>query len=59
VKRNENDSFAEVVGAEKHQILDAMKRTLQNRRELPLESPFGKGKAAERIVTIIRRELSF
>jgi UDP-N-acetylglucosamine 2-epimerase len=59
VKRNENDSFAEVVGTEKHQILEAMKRTLQNRRELPSESPFGKGKAAERIVTIIRRELNF
>jgi UDP-N-acetylglucosamine 2-epimerase (non-hydrolysing) len=51
--------FAKVVGTEKHQILDAMKRTLQNQQELPAESPYGKGKAAERIVTIILEELSF
>jgi UDP-N-acetylglucosamine 2-epimerase (non-hydrolysing) len=51
--------FAEVVGTEGRQILDAMERTLQDRRELPAESPYGKGKAAERIVTIIRKELSF
>lgn len=50
--------FAEVVGTEKHRILEAMKRILQNRKKLPPTSPYGEGKTAEEIVTIIRKELS-
>jgi UDP-N-acetylglucosamine 2-epimerase (non-hydrolysing) len=50
--------FAEVVGTGKHRILGAMKRTLRKRRDLPLMSPYGEGKAAERILTITREELN-
>lgn len=46
--------FAEVVGLKKESILSAMERTLEHRRELPYESPYGDGKAADRIVKIIR-----
>jgi UDP-N-acetylglucosamine 2-epimerase (non-hydrolysing) len=48
--------FAEVVGTEKEKILGAMKKTLENRRELPVNSPYGNGYAAEKIVEIIMRE---
>ncbi|MGB9713820.1 MAG: non-hydrolyzing UDP-N-acetylglucosamine 2-epimerase [Candidatus Bathyarchaeales archaeon] len=51
--------FAEVVGTEKEKILGAMKKTLENRRELPVNSPYGNGDAAEKIVEIIMREVNF
>jgi UDP-N-acetylglucosamine 2-epimerase (non-hydrolysing) len=50
--------FAEVVGTKKHQILEAMKRTMQDPKELPSQSPYGEGKAAQRIVMIIHKELN-
>jgi UDP-N-acetylglucosamine 2-epimerase (non-hydrolysing) len=50
--------FAEVVGTEKRRILEAMNRTLQRRKELPSISPYGDGKAAEKIVATVRKELS-
>lgn len=50
--------FAEVVGTEKRRILEAMNRTLQKRKELPSISPYGDGKAAEKIVATVRKELS-
>jgi UDP-N-acetylglucosamine 2-epimerase (non-hydrolysing) len=50
--------FAEVVGTEKQRILEAMERTLRKPRDLPLMSPYGEGKAAERILTIIHEELN-
>ena len=49
--------FAEVVGVEKHEILRAMERTLDNPKELPEKSPYGDGKAAEKIVKVIEEEL--
>jgi UDP-N-acetylglucosamine 2-epimerase (non-hydrolysing) len=51
--------FAEVVGTEKEKILDAMEKTLKRQRELPRNSPYGDGNAAEKIVDIIRLELGF
>ncbi len=50
--------FAEVVGTEKHRILDATKRTLEQPRRLPRKSPYGDGKAGEKIAGIIREELA-
>jgi UDP-N-acetylglucosamine 2-epimerase (non-hydrolysing) len=50
--------FAEVVGVQKHVIINAIHKALDNRRELPGKSPFGDGKAAERIAGIIREELA-
>jgi len=46
--------FAEVVGTEKHEILAAIGTALKRRKELPDKSPFGDGKAAEKIVEIIQ-----
>ncbi len=51
--------FAEVVGVEKKKILTAIKRTMENRKELPEASPYGDGNAAEKIVRIINEELAF
>jgi len=51
--------FAEVVGVEKHKVLEAMKRTLEHPTELPEKSPYGKGKAAEKIAMIIKEEFAF
>lgn len=50
--------FAEVVGTEKHAILDAMKRFLKHPNELPRKSPYGDGDAAEKIAKIIREKLA-
>ncbi len=46
--------FAKVVGTEKTNILNAIKATLTRKKELPEESPFGDGHAAEKTVEIIR-----
>jgi len=51
--------FAEVVGVEKQKIMEAMKRTLNCRKELPEKSPYGDGTAAEKIAKIIAEELDF
>jgi UDP-N-acetylglucosamine 2-epimerase (non-hydrolysing) len=51
--------FAEVAGVEKREIIKAINRMLNNRKELPWKSPYGDGKAAEKIVGIIREELAF
>jgi UDP-N-acetylglucosamine 2-epimerase (non-hydrolysing) len=50
--------FAKVVGTEKQGILKAMKTTLDQRKELPKQSPYGDGHAAENIVRIIVEELT-
>jgi len=49
--------FAEVVGVEKHKILEAMKRTLEHPKQLPDKSPYGDGNAAEKIADTIEEEL--
>ncbi len=51
--------LAEVVGVEKQKILGAMKRMLDNRKELPKTSPYGDGNAAEKIARIVNEELAF
>jgi len=51
--------FAEVVGVEKQKILEAIERTLEQRKKLPEKSPYGDGKAAEKIIRIIEEELAF
>ncbi len=45
--------FAKVVGTKKGEILSAIHSVLKNKTKLPPQSPFGDGKAAERIVKII------
>jgi len=50
--------FAEVVGVEKQQILEAMERTLNRSKKLPEKSPYGDGNAAENIVGVIKEELA-
>jgi len=47
--------FASVVGVEKKNILAAMEQTLNKKKRLPKTSPYGDGKAAERIVEILMR----
>jgi UDP-N-acetylglucosamine 2-epimerase (non-hydrolysing) len=49
--------FSQVVGVEKQGILKAIETTVQ-KRILPIASPYGKGDAAQRIVTIIKEELA-
>jgi UDP-N-acetylglucosamine 2-epimerase (non-hydrolysing) len=50
--------FAEVVGVEKHEIVNAMKRALDYPKELPKKSPYGDGNAAQNIVKTIEKELA-
>lgn len=50
--------FAKVVGTGKQEILSAMKATLENKKEMPRESPFGDGHAAEKIVKIVEEEFA-
>ncbi|MEM3874324.1 MAG: UDP-N-acetylglucosamine 2-epimerase (non-hydrolyzing) [Candidatus Bathyarchaeia archaeon] len=49
--------FAKIVGTEKQGILKAIEETLDDQKELPTESPFGRGDAAEQIVRIIEEEV--
>jgi UDP-N-acetylglucosamine 2-epimerase (non-hydrolysing) len=49
--------FAEVVGVEKNKIIRAMERMLDCPKEMPEKSPYGDGKAAEKIVKVIEEEL--
>jgi UDP-N-acetylglucosamine 2-epimerase (non-hydrolysing) len=49
--------FAEVVGAEKQNIIEAMKKTLKHKKEFSERSPYGDGHAAEKILRIIIRKL--
>jgi len=49
--------FAEVVGVEKQNIVDAMKRILTGRKQLPAKSPYGEGNAAEIIIDIVKKEV--
>jgi UDP-N-acetylglucosamine 2-epimerase (non-hydrolysing) len=51
--------FAEVIGVRKEEILNALQKALEYPKMLPKESPYGDGKAAERIARIIEEELAF
>ena len=48
--------FAKVIGVEKHNILNVMEKTLNEKRELPNISPYGDGTAAKKIVEILMQE---
>lgn len=48
--------FAKVVGVTKENILNSMEQTMKTKNTLPFSSPFGDGKAAKRIVDILREE---
>ncbi len=49
--------FARIVGTDKEKILSAINSALEQRRKLPAESPYGNGKAAERIIEIVKNEV--
>jgi len=49
--------FAEVVGVKKQKITDTIKRALEYRKKLPEKSPYGDGRAGEKIVQIIAEEI--
>jgi len=49
--------FVKVVGTEKARILDAIRTELKNPRKLLKESPYGDGNAAEKITSLIEKEL--
>jgi UDP-N-acetylglucosamine 2-epimerase (non-hydrolysing) len=49
--------FAKVVGTDKNKALKAINEALAKRKELPCESPYGNGDAAEKIVNITQKEL--
>ena len=49
--------FAKVVGTKKESIVLAMEEALESDKNLPHNSPFGDGKAAEKIVDTLKREL--
>jgi UDP-N-acetylglucosamine 2-epimerase (non-hydrolysing) len=48
--------FAEVVGVNSKALLSAIERTLDRKRKLPTDSPYGDGKAAEKIVDFLVSE---
>jgi UDP-N-acetylglucosamine 2-epimerase (non-hydrolysing) len=48
--------FAKVVGTDKPKILTAIETAVTRQKELPHTSPFGDGKAAEKIVEVIQTE---
>lgn len=49
--------FAKVAGTRKEGIVSAMKEALGNDNNLPFNSPFGDGRAAERIVNALIKEI--
>jgi len=49
--------FARIVGLNPNVVLAELERIISSQPELPTESPFGDGKASERIVGIIEKEL--
>jgi len=49
--------FAKVVGIEKRKMLEAMEETLTDKETLPKVSPYGNGKAAEKIAEILKKNL--
>ena len=50
--------FAKVVGTNANAILAAIEETLRKDVNLPTVSPFGEGRAAEKIVEIIKKSLA-
>jgi len=50
--------FARVVGLNPSVVLAELEKVVSHSRELPSESPFGDGRAAERIVSVVEREVT-
>lgn len=50
--------FATVVGTQKKVILSVMQNTIENTKPLPFASPFGDGRASEKIVEILRKDFA-
>lgn len=50
--------FARVVGTKKSSILRAISEILEEKKDVPLRSPFGDGDAGQKIAQIIERELA-
>ncbi|MEM3577677.1 MAG: UDP-N-acetylglucosamine 2-epimerase (non-hydrolyzing) [Candidatus Bathyarchaeia archaeon] len=50
--------FAEVIGIKKEEIISGITRTLEHPKPLPKRSPYGDGKAAEKIAKIIKEEMA-
>jgi UDP-N-acetylglucosamine 2-epimerase (non-hydrolysing) len=48
--------FAQVVGVEKDSILKGIEQVLRKKGALSQKSPYGDGRAAEKIVDILRKE---
>ena len=51
--------FAQIVGTEKPEILAAIQKALKRRKALPQTSPFGDGRAAEKISEIVQKDFFF
>ena len=49
--------FAKVVGVRKNSILQAIEETLNDRKELPKKSPYGRGDAGTKIAKILASEI--
>jgi UDP-N-acetylglucosamine 2-epimerase (non-hydrolysing) len=49
--------FAKIVGTSKNEILTGIKVALTRKKELPIESPFGSGEAANRTVKFITQDI--
>jgi UDP-N-acetylglucosamine 2-epimerase (non-hydrolysing) len=49
--------FANVIGVEKENVLSAIENVSKMKGKLPRVSPYGDGKAAERIVQILAKEV--
>lgn len=51
--------FAQIVGTKKSEILAAIQTALKRRKALPQTSPFGDGRAAEKISEIVQKDFFF
>lgn len=49
--------FSKIVGTEKQNILEALRMTLDDPDDLPMQSPYGRGDSAEKIADIIEGEI--
>lgn len=48
--------FAKIIGTKENNIVSALKETLKSNTQLPMNSPFGDGHAAEKIVDIVKEK---
>ena len=51
------EGFAKIVGTNPNIVIYELKKTLENPPNLPYASPFGDGKAAQRIIEIVKEKL--